>query len=420
MDLKYRYLNDKLKIKNSNIGAVVIVGPRRSGKSTLAQKVLLDSGIEFIQQHYFSFDTPQDRDQFLRDPVFFMQKLKFPVVIDEVQNIPEIFPYIKSILDKAPHRKELKFILTGSQQYSIMKGLTESLAGRIFIYELSPFSQFEINTYPILKARQQIEALWKGNPIMQPVAVDNQSLMDRMLVGGFPPLQEIQKSEDRLDWLRSYVQTYIERDLRAISAIQDLSIFSRFITLAAGRSGRIINYSEIGKELGINYKTAQHYVSLLETGFLWRSLSPYYGNTEKRITKSSKGLLMDSGLLCYLVGIYSENSLQNSPLLGAITESFFISEFLKICSSLNYNVQAFYYDEAKKYELDLIIEFNGDIFLFEVKYTASIQKTFFTGFEKFKAAFPKTKIKASYLISQKSTVEEIFPKVWTLPFSYFW
>jgi predicted AAA+ superfamily ATPase len=419
MDLKYRYLNDKLDIKKTNFAAIAIVGPRRSGKSTLAQKLLGDSGLKAIKPHFFSFDTPQDRDQFLRDPVFFMQALKYPVVIDEVQNIPEIFPYIKSAIDQTPATKEIKFILTGSQQYSMMKGLTESLAGRILIRELLPFSQFEIDSYPAIEAKERIRALWNAKPIDHLTNKD-QTLVTRILAGGFPPIIQMHSNEERLDWMGSYVQTYIERDLRSLSAIQDLSLFNRFISLIAGRSGRIINFSEIGKELGINYKTAQHYVSLLETGFLWRSLSPYHRNTEKRITKSSKGILMDSGLLCYLVGIYNKTALENTPLLGAITESFFIAEFIKICTSLNFIIQTYYFDEAKKYEVDLIVEHNGEVFLFEVKYTASIQKSFLTGFEKFKSAYPKTKVKACYLVTQNLNVEQIAPNVWSIPFNYFW
>lgn len=416
---KYRYLQSFLKEKNTTLGAILITGPRRAGKSTLSKKLLELWGYGDLEQRYFSFDTPDAVSRFQEDPVIFMRNLKTPCVLDEVQNVPDIFRYIKSDLDKS-FSKKIKYILTGSQQFNMMKGVSESLAGRILIKELSPFSQAEIRETSAKSIKERLEILMTKPEEITPSVQSRESLYTRILKGGFPSLQEFEDIDDRKDWLSSYIQTYIQRDIRQLSQIQDLALFNRFITLVAGRSSKIINYSELGKELGINYKTAQHYLALLEAGFLWKNIQPFYKNTEKRITKSAKGLILDSALICYFSGIYTEESLNQSPLLGGIVESFAINEMLKLFQSLNFGGQFFFFDQASKYEVDLIFEVDNKIYLFEFKHSATYQTRFIEGFKKFRDAYPKQKIAGAFLVSQNPEINMIDTKTWSIPFDYFW
>lgn len=416
---KYRFLQSILKEKNHSFGALLITGPRRAGKSTLSKKLLELWGYGDLEQRYLSFDTPDVIARFQEDPVIFMRNLKTPCVLDEVQNVPDIFRYIKSDLDKS-FGKKIKFILTGSQQFNMMKGVSESLAGRILIKELAPFTQGEINETPVEVMRKKLELLLNSPEKLDLPAQNGNSLYSQILNGGFPNVQEIKTIDERKDWLNSYIQTYIQRDIRQLSQIQDLGLFNRFTSLVAGRSAKIINYSELGKELGMNYKTAQHYLTLLEAGFLWENIQPFYKNTEKRITKSAKGLMLDSALICFFSGIYTEESLGRTPLLGGIVESFAISEIMKLSQSLSLGGQFYFFDQAGKYEVDLIFEVDNKTYLFEFKHSATYQPRYIEGFKKFRDAYPKQKISGAFLVSQNPEINMIDTNTWSIPFDYFW
>jgi predicted AAA+ superfamily ATPase len=423
---KYRFLQAYLTEKNATMGSVLLAGPRRAGKSTLAKKLLELWGYTDIERRYISFDTPDTLARFQNDPVLFMQNLEVPCVLDEVQNIPEIFKYIKADLDKN-FQKKIRYILTGSQQFGMMKGVSESLAGRILIKELPPFTQSEIEEIPVEEMQSRIQLLLSNPAKIRHPDITNKNqilkstnLFERILQGGFPPMAQIEAEHERRDWMRSYIQTYIQRDIRQISLIHDLALFNRFVSLVASRSSKIINYSAIGKDLGINFKTAQHYISLLEAGFLWQSLQPFYKNSEKRLTKSAKGIFRDSALHCNLMGIFSAESLALSPLQGGIVESFAINEWLRLNESLNLDGRFYFFDQASHHEVDLILELNSKIYLFEFKSAATFQPQFVEGFKKFKQAFPKEKVTASYLISQKPDINLVGENTWTIPYSYFW
>ncbi len=416
---KHRILQDFLIEKNPVFGAILITGPRRAGKTTLSKKLLELWGYNNIDGRYVSFDTPDIVDRFQSDPVIFMQNLKTPCVLDEVQNAPDIFKYIKADLDKT-FGKKIKYILTGSQQFNMMKGVSESLAGRILIKELAAFTQSEIYETSASTLRNRFEVILNEPKQISFESKSSYSLNTRMLNGGFPSLQEFKTFAEKKGWINSYIQTYVQRDIRQLSQIQDLGLFNRFITLIAGRSSKIINYSELGKELGMSYKTAQNYVGLLEAGFLWQSLHPYYRNTEKRVSKRSKGILMDSALICYLTGVFNEDSLELSPHLGNIVESFAISELIKLNQNLDLNAQLYFFDQASSYEVDLILELNSKLYLFEFKHSGTFQSKFLEGFKKFKAAYPKVKVSGSFLVSQNPEIHLVDKDTWTLPFNYFW
>ena len=414
MEYKYRFLQEKLASPPEHFGSVLITGPRRAGKTTLAKHLLKLWGGD-PERSYYSFDTPDEIAKFQRDPELFFQSLELPVIFDEIQNIPDLIPYVKSALDKRP-KGSCQFILTGSQQFQLMNKVTESLAGRVLIKELFPFSSAEISGIDSgLFRKNWLQLLTKNMFSFKSTPVKKNEVFDSLLRGGFPPIQNIQNSEDRRDWFQSYLQTYIQRDIRELGNVSDLGQFHRFISLLSGRSSHILNYSELGKDIGVNYKTTQRWTSLLESTYLWKNLSPFSSNSESRISKRPKGIMMDSGLLCYLTGIYSEDSLENTPLIGHIFESFVISELLKTFSFLNLPIQCFHFRSSTKKEVDFIADLGNEIIPFEIKFTSSISDKHGDGIKAFMKHLPNKNIRKGYVISLHPEFAEIQKNIFSLP-----
>lgn len=416
MDYKYRYLQDNLAQRPQYFPVVLVTGPRRSGKSTLANKLLQSwDGVSS-----FSFDTPEEISRFRSDPQLFFQEIKTPVVLDEIQNVPEIFRYIKSQTDNSPD-KHCQFLLTGSQQFQMMRHVTESLAGRILIRELHPFSFGEITNAPVKQVKAAVAALLEGNPeyfrnSSHAGLLSAQQILQAILLGGYPPIYELESESLRRDWYRAYVQTYIQRDIRDLSAIHDLSVFNRFVGLVAGRSAHIINYSELGKDLGVSYKTAQHYLSLLETSCIWRSMPAYHKKSEKRLVKAPKGLILDTGLLCFLTGIFTTESLERNPQLGMIFESYVLSEIMKLTSSLNFDAQYFHFRTGSGSEVDCVIEANGQLIPIEIKFSSTRRADWGKGIEIFRKTFPKEMITMGFVLSLDPEVFAVTRHSYNIPF----
>jgi predicted AAA+ superfamily ATPase len=377
----------------------MIVGPRQAGKSTLANKLLEEWG----GGSRVSFDTPQDIARFRADPELFFHNLSYPALLDEVQHVPEIFQYVKAHVDRLPSR-DCQLILTGSQQFHMMRHVSESLAGRVLIKELYPFCVAETQDKEVLVLSRRLADLLNGSltpdPNVHGGVLSQVVVSELMLRGGYPPVQFLPDLDHCREWLRSYLQTYIQRDIRDLSQVQDLGLFHRFVQLLAGRTARLVNYSELGRDLSINYKTAQHYLSLLEASYVWKTLPPFFHNTEKRLVKSPKGIMLDSGLACLLTGIFSAESLEASPLRGAIFESFVISELLKLCSAFSFDVQLFHFRSAGGVEVDFVIEYGGHVIPMEIKYSASVHRAWGAGITRFNDTFGKTAdIGVGYVIS---------------------
>jgi hypothetical protein len=399
MQYKYRYLQEKCSSSRPFYPVQLIVGPRQAGKSTLANKLLEEWG----GGSRFSFDTPQDIARFRADPELFFHNLAYPALLDEVQHVPELFQYVKAHVDKQPSR-ECQMILTGSQQFHIMRHVSESLAGRVLIKELYPFCVAEAQDRDATILSSRLVDLLTGSltpSLNVHVGVLSQVVIsEHILRGGYPPVQFLPALDHCREWLRSYLQTYIQRDIRDLSQVHDLGLFHRFVQLLAGRTARLVNYSELGRDLGVNYKTVQHYLSLLEASYVWKTLPPFFRNTEKRLVKSPKGIMLDTGLVCVLTGIFSRESLEASPLRGAIFESFVISELLKLCSAFSFDAQLFHFRSAGGVEVDVVIEYGGRYIPIEIKYSAATQRAWGTGIARFNDTFRKiADIGPGYVIS---------------------
>lgn len=399
MIYKYRYLQEKCSSSRPFYPSFLIVGPRQAGKSTLANKLIDDWG----GGSRFSFDTPVEIARFRADPDLFFHNLSHPALLDEVQHVPELFQYVKAQVDKQPSR-ECQIILTGSQQFQMMHHVSESLAGRVLIKELYPFCVAEAQDKEVTIVADRLADFLKGpvRPSRTPPSgtLPLSELVDSILRGRYPPVRFLPDLDHCREWLRSYLQTYIQRDIRDLSHVQDLGLFHRFVQLLAGRTARLVNHSELGRDLGVNYKTVQHYLSLLEASYVWRTIPPFFRNTEKRLVKSPKGILLDSGLACMLTGIFSAESLAVSPLRGAIFESFVVTELIKLCAALSFDIQLFHFRSAGGVEVDLVIEYGGHYIPIEIKYSAAVHRAWGTGITRFRETFASAAdISPGYVIS---------------------
>jgi uncharacterized protein len=416
MAYKYRYLHELLTSRPSQFQAVLITGPRRSGKSTLARKLVAEWGGGDVLQ----FDTPTDQARFAKDPEGILRSLKPPVVLDEVQNVPLVFNYLKKIIDESPG-SGCQYILTGSQQFQMMHNVSESLAGRVLVKELLPFCIGEAKEHSSSVLKHNLSALLKQDAqfTAPPLLLTREDVLDQIITGGFPQAHECSNSSEREDWFDSYLQTYVQRDIRALSNVQDLAQFSRFVHVVAARSGSIINYSEIGKDIGVSYKTAQHYLSLLGTFCLWRAIPPYYvASSEKRIIKSPKGILLDSGLACYLTGL-NRKGLEKNPLFGFIFESFVCAELLKLSCAFGIRVELTHFRVSNSAEVDLVIEHAGRVVPIEIKSSGTIRSDWGKGIGRLKQIVGLKSDHPSYVMSLHPHVEQLGHGVVHVPLQYF-
>jgi len=346
-----RIISNKLKKLASKFPVVSLVGPRQSGKTTLVRNI-------FPKLDYVSLEDLDMRDFALRDPKGFLASYKKGVILDEVQRIPNIFSYIQTIVDEK--NVPCQFILTGSQNILLQENLSQSLSGRVAILKLLPLSFEE------LKNSQK-----KIGPIEQ------------YLFNGFYP-RIYDKKIAAVDWYPNYIQTYIERDVRLIKNIGDLSAFQRFIKMCAGRIGQILNLSSLGNECGISHNTVKSWLSILESSYIIFLLKPYYKNFNKRLIKMPKLYFYDTGLACSLLGIQNEKQLSTHYIKGGLFESFVISEIFKKSFNFGAEPNCYYWRDKSGNEIDCLIDEGGKLSQIEIKAGKTISSDFFVGLQYWK------------------------------------
>jgi len=338
-----------LKELTSYFPVVIVTGPRQSGKTTLVREV-------FNDKIYISLENPDKRRHAIDDPRDFLQQFDKGGILDEVQRVPELFSYIQEIVDEKKMMGQ--FIMTGSNQFEFMTRISQSLAGRIGILKLLPFSFNEI--YNNIETNLD-EVLVKG---MYPAIFDRKIPSDK--------------------YYPSYTQSYLERDVRQIKNVIDLSHFQRFLEICAGRTGQILNKNSLSKECGISQPTVEAWISILETNFIVFRLRPYHSNTKKRIIKSPKLFFFDTGLVCNLLGIQTSEHLRMHPLRGEIFETFILSEFVKFQFHKGERNNYYFYRDNNMHEIDLIIETGFGPVPIEIKSGKTINKSFFRGLKFFR------------------------------------
>ncbi len=358
-----RTLAAKLRQAAAAFPVVSVTGPRQSGKTTLVQAV-------FPDYHYCSLESPEERQFALEDPRGFLGQFDGPVILDEVQRAPDLFSYIQVLVDE--HRDWVgRFILTGSQNFLLLQSGSQSLAGRCAVLHLLPFSLAE------LMGCRPMSLAGLGTGVPADLRPPGTGLFETLFTGFYPRIHD--KGLAPRDWLASYYQTYLERDVRSIVNVGDLEAFGRFVRLCAGRTGQLLNLSGLAVDCGISHVTARRWISILEASFIITLLRPHYRNFGKRLIKRPKLYFLDTGLLCYLLQVHSPEELFHRAERGAVFESFVISEWYKNFLHRGEQPSVYYWRDAGGHEVDVVLDLGSRLIPVEVKSAQTVTAGFFTG-----------------------------------------
>ena len=360
-----RDLEKKFVDLAKNRKVVLITGARQVGKSTFIKN------LKEKDRAYITLDDMTLRNLAKDDPKLFLINNPGKVIIDEVQYAPELFPYIKMEVDKSDEKG--RFWLTGSQKFSLMNNVSESLAGRVSIIEMSSLSYNEKNN---IKTKEFDPTNIKNNS-----KIDLNTIGDNIFNGGMP--EYIVNKLNRNQFFEDYVQTYLERDVRQLTQVGDLNRFRKFMVAVAARTGEVLNYNSLAEDADIDATTAKRWVSILEASDIIYLLQPYSNNMLSRAIKSPKIIFLDTGLCAYLCGWSSKETLENSSTSGQFLETFVISEIIKNMRNVirNINYKIYYYRDRDQKEIDLIFEVNNTIYPFEIKKTASPNRSMINNFK---------------------------------------
>ncbi len=340
-----RKISDIIKVSVRDYPIIGVIGPRQSGKTTLVQAI-------FPDYKYVNLEAPDLRRFAQEDPRGFLSTYSGNVILDEVQRVPDLLSYLQVHVDLI--KTNGQFILTGSQHFLLMESVSQSLAGRIALHTLLPLS---------------LEELGKVDPVRT------------ILKGGYPKLYDAEISVSQ--WYGNYIQTYLDRDIRTLSRVEDLVVFEKFIRLCAGRSGQLLNLSSLAIDAGISHNTAKSWISLLKTSFIVYTLEPFHKNFNKRLIKSPKMYFVDTGLACKLLNIETTEQLKTYPSYGALFETFVMSEYFKSCYNRALIPNAYFWRDKSGREVDLVLEKLDKIIPIEIKSGATVNEDYFTNIQYF-------------------------------------
>jgi uncharacterized protein len=328
----HRTLESCIRSAARSFPAVVLTGPRRAGKTWLLRHL-------FPLASYSLFEDPDIVARFRHDPQGFLDGVRPPAILDEIQNVPEVFNYVRSRIDQAPRRTG-QWFLTGSQEVGLMSNVSESMAGRAAVLQLWPMSVRETPKVSVLR-------------------------------GGYPEV--LARPRAAALWFSSYLQTYLERDVRAISTVQDLVAFRRFLGIVASRHGQVLNKSDLAAPLGMSVPSVGRWLAILEATAQILIVPPYFENVGKRLIKSPKIYLADSGLACHLLGIETEAELAKSPFLGVLFEGFLAAEIVKAQVNAGRRRDLYYFRDQQGLEVDFVVPARGGgVRLVEAKASATV------------------------------------------------
>lgn len=372
--MKPRTLAKTIRKAMRTFPAVVVTGPRQSGKTTLL-KALLQRTHRIV-----SLENPDVRLRAREDPIGFLAQHAPPVIFDEIQYVPELLSYIKTRIDE--HRAPGQWICTGSQQFSLMQGVAQSLAGRAAVLTLLPFSYAE--RVGRGEESRSFSALLRSLNA-QDAQRDRVPLHECILRGNYPEIART-RTVDRELWCGAYIATYLERDVRNLAQIGDLSQFERFLKLCATRTGQILNLSDMARDIGISVPTAKRWLSLLETSHQIYLLYPYYRNIGKRLVKSPKLYFNDTALASYLLGIHARETLLASPHFGSLFETMIVIDFVKRFLHHGAMPSLSYLRTRDGLEVDMVVEEGNSLHLFEIKSSSTIVPAHAAGLLKMREA----------------------------------
>ena len=350
-----RTLEKTIKRASSFFPVVLLTGPRQVGKTTVFENCERD------RRNYVSLDIMEIQEQAKQDPQRFLEIYKAPLLIDEIQYVPQLLPYIKAITDR--EKKKGMYWITGSQQFNLMANVTESLAGRVGILNLQGFSQSEKEkmsvSVPFLPVKKLLTAKEK-------ISKNTKDIFHRIWKGSFPAIF-LGNDKDWNLFYDSYLQTYIERDVKQIIKISNEMLFLSFLRILAARTSQLLNYANIAREIGINETTVKSWISVLQTSGLIYLLQPYSNNLTNRIVKTPKLYFMDTGLACFLTKWNNPGALENGAFSGAIFETYAVSEILKSYWHNGESPAIYFYRDKDMREIDIILEEDGKLYPLEIK-----------------------------------------------------
>lgn len=345
----HRELESRVTTAARSFPGIVLTGPRRSGKTFLLRHLLPEAS-------YYLFEDPDVVSRFRHDPQGFLDGVRLPVILDEIQNVPEVFNFVRARIDRAPRRTG-QWFLTGSQEAGLMRNVTESMAGRAAVLQLLPMSARETPKVSLLR-------------------------------GGFPEV--LARPAAAGLWFSSYLQTYLERDVRSISAVQDPAMFRRFIALIASRHGQMLNKSDLAAPLGMSVPGIGRWLGILEATAQIFLVPPYFENFGKRLIKSPKVYIADSGLACHLLGIETAAELEKSPFLGALFEGFVAGEIVKGQLNAGRRRELYYFRDQQGLEVDFVVPGKGgSLRLIEAKAARTVSPADAVSMQRLAAAWRK-------------------------------
>jgi predicted AAA+ superfamily ATPase len=410
--MKYRKRLYEAKIKKLSqlFKVLFLVGARQVGKSSLLSHL-------FPEIKCFVFDPVQDLYNVRKAPDLFLENFQPPLILDEVQFIPQVLPSIKRKVDLTTSAGQ--YFLTGSQQISILKSVSESMAGRVAILQIDGmtpqemYDEFNPETNWFLKYLSQPNSFFKED------FGKIKNLPPRLTAiwrGNMPGIIDL-PSDILPTYFSSYIQTYVERDIRLLENIQDLAQFGTFVALIAALTAQEINFSELGREIGISPLTARKWLQLLTHTYQWTELRAFSMNSIKRLSSKPKGIMSDTGLACYLQRISSPEALAISPLRGPIFESYCFNMIKALCGALNLMPNFYHWRTLAGAEVDIIVELDGKFYPIEIKSAASVGKNDTKGLEAFKATYPDLNIQTSLIIYAGTELYRITEDIVAVPWN---
>ena len=392
-----RFLAPKLQKLFSQFSCIVLTGARQVGKTTLLKHL-------FPETPQFVFDPIQDIQNAKEDPDFFLDNHPAPLILDEIQYAPSLVPAIKRRIDK--FNKPSQYILTGSQQWGILKNVAESLAGRAILTHLECFSLAEI-------AKAPIGSLWLERWLndsesflnSRPKRLELPRTLYEQLWRGFLPEAQFIDLDLIPDFHYSYQSTYIEKDIRLLANVNDLQLFGSFVRLAAALTAQEINYSELGREVGITPQTAKRWLDLLIHTFEWFEIPAFFHNPIKKVSEKPKGYFADTGQVCFSQMISSKDAIASHPLKGALFENAVVAEIRKACFLMSIPPRLYHWRAHSGAECDLILERDGKFFPVEIKLTSKPTRQDAQGLIAFRKYHPHLNVQKGLIIAP---VEELF------------
>ncbi|MBM3198794.1 MAG: ATP-binding protein [Chlamydiae bacterium] len=356
-----RHISKHILAYSKQYPVLALVGPRQSGKTTLVQAL-------FPSYKYLSLENINIRQSAIDDPEGFLETHGPFLILDEIQQVPELFSYLQGKVDA--NQEPAQYILTGSSQFLLMEQITQTLAGRIITFKLFPLTFTELHGYA---EDNDADAIFRTFFPSRP-KVSQEELYQLLLTGLYPRIYD--KQLDSGKWYENYVATYVERDVRSLLNIRNLRTFEHFLLLCASRSGQLLDYSDLSSALGIAVSTVKEWVSVLEASGIVFLLTPYFENFSKRIVKTPKLYFIDTGLLCHLLSIRTIDHLKGHPLLGWIFETFIISECFKRFHHAATSPRLYFWRDQTQNEIDLLIYNGREGFPVEVKCSQSYHPDF--------------------------------------------